>query len=187
MATIASRFRFTVDDYHRMAEAGILARDQRVELLDGEVIEMTPIGAKHIYCVGRLDDLFHEALSKQYLVLAQAPIQLDDVTEPEPDLVVLDRSRLISQEQLPTADDVVLLVEVAETSIQTDTQVKLPLYARAGVVEVWIADLTSRTLHVYRRPADGKYAEHQTITGDQSITPVNFPDLAVTIPQVFGK
>jgi len=187
MSTIASRVRFTVDDYHRMAEVGILARDQRVELLDGEIVEMTPIGAKHAYCVAELCGLLRDKLGDAYLMFPQNPIQIDDHSEPEPDLAIIDRSTIQSRDRLPSARDVLLLIEVAESSLEKDTQIKLPLYARAGVVEVWIADLTSRTLHVYRRPADGGYAEHLTITDDQSITPVNFPELTVTIPQVFGR
>jgi len=187
MSTALSRVRFTVDDYHRMAEVGILNPGQRVELLDGEIVEMTPIGAKHAYCVAELCGLLRDQLGDAYLVFPQNPIQINEHTEPEPDLAIINRSSIRSRDQLPSARDVRLLIEVAESSLEKDTQIKLPLYAKAGVVEVWIADLTSRTLHVYRRPADGKYAEHQTITGDQSITPVNFPDLAVAIPQVFGS
>jgi len=187
MSAILSRVRFTVDDYHRMAEAGILEWGQRVELLDGEIVEMTPIGRRHAACVDRLNVFFVETTRTRANVRVQNPVRLDDRNEPKPDVTLLKPREDFYAERELHAEDVLLLIEVAESSLEKDTQIKLPLYARAGVVEVWIADLTSRTLHVYRRPADGRYAEHLTITGDQSVTPVNFPELTVTIPQVFGR
>jgi len=187
MSTLVSRVRFTVDDYHRMAETGILAPDQRVELLDGEVIEMTPIGARHLFRVAEFTKWLIKHLDDRYLPISQSPILLDNASEPEPDIAVVDGQAMGAQDRIPVARDVLLLIEFAETSLQKDMQVKLPLYAKAGVVEVWIADLTSRTLHIHRNPTDGKYAKRLTITGDQSITPANFPDLTVTITQVFGK
>lgn len=187
MSTLVSRVRFTLNDFHRMAETGILAPGQRAELLDGEVIEITPIGARHVFRVAEFAQWLDGQLDKRYLVLAQSPIVWDEASEPEPDLVIIDRQSIASQDRLPTAADALLLVEFAETSFQQDTQVKLPLYAKAGVVEVWIADLATNTLHIYRKPAGDRFAEHQTIADEQSIHPVNFPDLTVTLPQVFGK
>lgn len=179
--------RFTVDDYYRMAEAGILQPDQRVELLDGQVVEMTPIGRRHAACVDRLTDLFTDMRRGRAVVRVQNPIRLDQHSEPEPDVTLLKPRDDYYAEREPHAYDVLLLIEVCDTTLAKDRDIKLPLYAKAGVVEVWLADLESRAIHVHREPGDGRYAKHTTITDGQSVTPVSFGDVELTPSHLFGK
>ena len=152
------RHRLTVADYYRMGEIGILAADARVELIDGEIIDMAPIGSPHVSTVLRLDHLLKDAVRGRALVLVQAPIVLDDYSAPQPDLAVLRLRDDYYRSSLPLPADVLLIVEVAQSSLRYDRSVKVPLYARHGIPEVWLIDAPSRKLTRYRAPLQGGYA-----------------------------
>jgi Uma2 family endonuclease len=137
------RRRFTVHDYHRMGEAGILHEDDRVELIEGELVEMTAIGTRHFSCVNRLNRLLVMHVGDDAIVSVQNPVRLNEYNEPQPDLTVIRPRDYL--ESLPKPEDVLLLIEVSDTTLAYDRGVKLPLYARAGIREVWIVDLLGET------------------------------------------
>jgi Uma2 family endonuclease len=155
-----------------MLEAGILSEDDRVELLDGEIVEMAAVGGRHIRTVNRLNSRLNVALSSQasgreLVVSVQNPLRLDDETEPEPDLALIKET---SGGEVPKAGDALLVVEVGESSLTWDRNVKLPRYARAGIPEVWLVDLASGLVEVYTGPdSSGSYAQVRTLGEDQEL------------------
>ena len=173
---------FSTEDYYRMAEIGILAPDARVELLDGQVIDMLPIGPFHANSARRLNRFFTRLGKNRWFVDVQNPVRLDHRSEPQPDVVLL---RPLDEEYAhrhPTPADVILLVEVAESSIRYDRGRKLAAYARAGIQEYWIVNLVDRVVEVYRQPlSSGQYASVERRQGTDTIAPAAFPDAAVTI------
>ena len=154
-------YRFAVDEFARMGEAGIFTEDDRVELIDGTVLEMTPIGPPHAGIVGRLTELFVTRLAGRAYVSVQNPIRLDRHTEPQPDLVVARRRRSGYTDRHPDADDVLLVVEVADSSLRHDRDQKAPRYGRAGIPETWLVDLATETVTVYSDPGPDGYARAQ--------------------------
>jgi Uma2 family endonuclease len=152
------RHRLTVADYYRMGEVGILAPDARVELIDGEIIDMAPIGSPHVSAVLQLDHLLKEAVSGKAFVLVQSPIVLGDHSAPQPDLAVLRSRADYYRSSLAGPNDVLLIVEVAQSSLRFDRDDKIPLYARHGICEVWLVDLKAKSLVRYRNPQQGAYA-----------------------------
>jgi len=181
---LATRQRpLTVEEYHRMAEAGILGEDDRVELLDGRLIAMSPIGPAHLHCVNRLVDLFAERLyatqPRPARLSVQNPIQLGDTSEPEPDLTLLRPEA--SQEDVPGPDDVLLLVEVADTSGDYDRSVKRPRYASAEIPVCWIIDLDRAEVDVAWDPTGDAYAERRRY-GQGDMLPLPGPIEADPIP-----
>ena len=168
MAVALTRRTFTVDEYHKMAEAGILHEDDRVELIEGEIINMTPIGSRHTACVKKLNRLFAELLGSEVIISVQDPLRLGDTSEPEPDIALLRPRPDFYAERHPSADDTLLVVEVADTSLVYDREVKVPLYARAGLAEVWLVDLVQQQVLVHRNPAAQGYQEvHAKRSGDR--------------------
>lgn len=149
-------------DYHRLGEAGALAGDRRVELVDGEIIEMSPIGSRHAGCVDTLNRLFSRRLSARVLVRIQSPIVLDDFSEPQPDVVLLRPRADNYRRSHPGAADVVLLVEVLDSSVDRDRARKVPAYANARITEVWLVNLEAETIEVLRQPSRGEY--HSTVS-----------------------
>lgn len=155
------RHHFSVDEYYRMAETGILPEGQAVELLEGEIYTMSPVNSPHASCVKKITRLLYAALEQNaYLVSVQDPIRLDAHTEPEPDLAVLRYRADFYQHAHPSPQDVFLIVEVSDSSLHKDLTIKLPLYAKAGIPEVWIVNLSDNTLAVYHQPANNAYGQH---------------------------
>jgi Uma2 family endonuclease len=181
-----TRRRFDVDAYYRMAEVGILSPKDRVELIDGEIIEMAPIGAPHGGKVDRLTSLVARIVAEgQAIARVQGPLRLDHRNEPQPDLMLLRPRADFYESGHPTAADVLLLVEVADSSLAWDRGPKLALYARHGVPEVWIVDLRGRTVDVCRQPGPGGYAEQRSVvTGE--LTPVLAPTLRIDVSALIG-
>lgn len=150
-----SRRRFTSEEYHRMGEVGLLGEDDRVELIDGEVVEMNPVGGPHISCVVGLTNSLAQAADDRFLVSVQNPIRLRDGREPQPDLSLL-RERPVAAEGPPGPANVLLVIEVSDTTLAYDKDIKLPLYAASGIAEAWIVDLNGRKVEVHSEPgADG--------------------------------
>ncbi len=155
----AQKHRFTVDEFHRMGETGILSPDDRVELIDGEIVEMTPIGSRHAACVAGLDDLFRDLLGRTVTIFVQNPLQLEDEQQPNPDVSGLRRREDRYAGQLPAAADALLVVEVSESSVLLVRNVKSRRYARAGIAEFWVVDLTRNSVLVCRDPNAGEYCD----------------------------
>jgi Uma2 family endonuclease len=146
-----------VADYYRMAEVGILRPDERVELIDGEIIDMPPVGSVHAGTVDQMAKILGDALGNQAIVRVQNPISLDDHSEPEPDIALLRRREDFYKSSHPTPDDILLVVEIAD-SLLFDRNIKVPLYARHGIVEVWLVDVRAWRLIRCRNPLRGEYA-----------------------------
>lgn len=165
------RHRITVDEYYRMAEVGLLAPDARVELIDGEIIDMAPIGTGHGSVVDELARLFIKAAGDRGRVRIQGAIRLDGSSEPQPDIALLAPHAHRYRHVQPSPSDVLLLIEVSDSTLRYDLDVKVPLYARHGIPEVWIVDLQHGELRFYRSPVDAKYLD-QSATIDPGVTPV---------------
>jgi Uma2 family endonuclease len=179
-----TRWRFTVHDYHRMGEAGILHEDDRVELIEGELVEMTAIGTRHFSCVNRLNRLFVMNVGDDAIVSVQNPVRLNEYNEPQPDLAVI-RPRDY-RESLPEPDDVLLLIEVSDTTLAYDRGVKLPLYARAGIMEVWIVDLAGETIACHTDPSGEGYRRADRLRRGQTLESILLPGLTPSVDQVLG-
>ncbi len=178
--------RFTVEEYHRMAEVGILHEDDRVELIEGEILEINPIGSRHAACVNRLNALIVRRVAERAIVSVQNPVLLPDGTEPEPDVMVLQPREDFYEQAHPTPRDVLLLIEVSDTTLQFDREVKLPLYASAGILEVWIVDLVNQNVYAYSRSIAGSYGNTHSVGSGDSIAPRTLPDLVVSVEGVLG-
>ncbi len=176
-------WRFTVEDYHRMAEVGILGEDDRVELIEGELVMSSPISSRHAACVKRLNALFSTALQGRAIVGVQDPLRLGEHSEPEPDLMLLRPRADFYRDAHPGPEDVYLVVEVSETSLAYDREVKLPLYARFGVPEVWLVNLVEDRLEVYRAPRSGSYT-HKAVYTQGRVAPQAFPDLDLDVAAI---
>jgi Uma2 family endonuclease len=178
--------RFDVDDYHRMAAAGILSPEDRVELIEGEIVDMAPIGSEHAATTDILNDILTRALATgQAQVRIQGPLRLDRRNEPQPDLMLLRPRSDRYRSSHPTAADVLLLVEVADSSLAWDRGPKLALYARHGVPEVWIVDLVGRTVEICRIPGPDGYAERRLFR-DGLATPAQVSGLTVDIGEMLA-
>jgi len=173
------RHRITVADYYKMAEVGILGEANRVELIDGEIVDMAPIGSKHAFVVSRLAQFFTLAAHNNYLVSTQNPLRLDDRSEPQPDIALLKPGNYM--ERLPGVSDVLLIIEVAHSSINFDRGVKLDLYARHAIPEVWLLDLMGGELLVCRKPADGQYRTLHKPLASESVSPLLVKEVVWTL------
>ena len=187
MAVTATRRRFTLAEYHRMGEVGILRPDDRVELIDGEIIEMAPIGTLHAATVTRICEFFVRRLGDRATIRSQNPLLIPDhESEPEPDVMLLTRRADFYARAHPVPADVRLLIEVADSSLRYDRLTKFPLYARAGVAEAWLVDVEHRRVELHRRPAERGYAEiSRPETGD-GFASLAFPDIEVTGADMLG-
>ncbi len=176
-----TRRRLDVDVYYKMAEAGILTDPRHVELIDGELIDMAAIGSPHAAVTNRLARLFARALRDEAaLVNVQSPLRLDPYNEPQPDVMFLRPRADDYRTSHPSAADVLLLVEVSETSLAYDRGTKLALYAKFGVPEVWMIDLPGSAVEIYREPQDGAYASRERLT-DGLLAPALVPGVAIDV------
>src|SRR5690242_9652154 len=151
------RHRITVEEYHRMGEVGLLAPDARVELIDGEIIDMPPIGNPHMAAVDHLYELLRDAVGNRAIVRCQGAVQLGDMSEPQPDFVLLLRREDFYSRRRANADDTLLTIEVSETTLSYDRGRKMALYARHNVPELWVIDIPNARLHLYRKPSGNQY------------------------------
>ncbi len=176
--------RWSVDEYHRMAQAGLLDETDRVELIEGELIDMAPIGSKHAFVVNRLSQTFSTKAGQQYFVSTQNPVQLGERSEPQPDIALLRDGDYM--DKLPMAVDVLLIVEVSHTTLDYDREVKLALYARHGIPEVWLLDVNAGELTVYREPAEGQYRLIRKPTRAEVVSPTLVPAAAISLAEVLA-
>ncbi len=203
MALPLTRRRFTVDEYHRMADVGILTANDRVELLDGEIVQMSPIGPLHGGSVDDVNRVFLRAVGDRAIVRVQNPVRLDEHNEPEPDLVLARPRRDRYRRSHPGPADVLLIVEVADTTLQLDRQVKLRLYARFGIPEVWIENLAGTSsgtgsargrgrarrepaVEVYRRPGPNGYEDVRIARRGERLAPELLPDVEIRVDDLLA-
>ncbi len=186
MAVSILRKTFTVAQYERMIEAGILTDRDRVELFRGEVIEIAPVGQYHAACVDRLAELFLRVLAERAIVRVQGPIQVGLDSVPQPDVALLARQSDFYTARYPQAADVRALVEVADTAIEFDRAVRVPLYAQGNIPEVWVVDLPVGAVHVYREPGTVGYESVQIVCRGEAIAFQAFPDVPFTVDQLLG-
>lgn len=169
-----------------MGRAGIFGEDHRLELIEGQIIEMTPIGPPHAGTVNALIALFSRALGERVTISAQNPAVLSDITEPQPDLMLLRPREDSYRRAHPRPEDVFLVVEVADSSGYFDRKVKGPLYARAGIPEYWIVDVQRNMVEVHRSPSDAGYTEVEELTSAGRISPSAFPDMELDVSEILG-
>ena len=183
---VQAKHRFTTADYYRMAETGVIAPNARVELLDGEIIDMSPIGPFHGSVTKYLLNYLTEHAQHRWLVTAQDPVHLDDHSEPQPDVMLVKRASDFYRKRHPGPQDVFLLIEVADNTLAYDREPKLPAYGRSGIPEVWIANLDERVVEVYREPNSSGYGSSVMLRHGDSARPLLFPDIAVRVGELLG-
>jgi Uma2 family endonuclease len=184
---VVTEHRFTAEDYHRMAETGVLGPTARVEFLDGEIIDRSPIGPAHGSVTKRLNYQFNELAKGRWLVAVQDPVHLEQYSEPEPDVMLLKRTPDFYRARHPVPADVFLLIEVADTSLGYDREKKLPAYGRAGIPEVWIINLLDRSIELYREPHPTGYTSRTILRAGDKAYPLAFPDAAVDIGELMQR
>jgi Uma2 family endonuclease len=187
MDTDLIKKRFTVDEYHRMGETGIFGPEDRLELIDGEILEMSPIGQRHASRVARATTLFVRMLGDRAVVNPQNPLQLSDWTEPQPDIVILKPRPDFYEYLRPTPGDVLLVMEVSDSTLRFDLKIKLKYFAAASIPEVWIQDVNEDVLHIFREPEGGKYSVSMQLTRGNAISPVGFPEVQFSTDDLFGQ
>jgi Uma2 family endonuclease len=186
MATAVSRRRFTVHDYHRMGAAGILSPTDRVELIDGEIVTKMAIGPRHGACVDRANRALTTAVDTSAIVRVQGSVRLNLFNEPEPDIALLRPRDDFYRSAHPGPADILLVVEVAESSIDFDREIKARVYARAGLPEYWLVDLNEDLVHVHADPHNGIFRAVASYRREQSITPRLLPDFAISVFDLLG-
>ena len=177
---------FSVDEYYLMAQAGVFANQDRLELIDGEVVEMSPIGSTHQGCVDALCALLSEQLGKTAIVRVQGPIHIDEYSQPQPDIVLLKPRRDFYRRSHPTPGDILLVIEVADTSVEYDREIKLPLYARAGIQEAWLVLLSKDVVEVHSSPRIGRYQKVQRLKRAKKVQSQMMPGLALSVDSILG-
>lgn len=181
-----ARHLFSVADYHRLLEVGVLNEDSQVELLSGEIIQMSPIGKRHSAKVKKLRTFLGNQLQQSVVIGVQDPVQLDDYSEPQPDLSVLKPRDDFYESAHPRPADVLFLIEVADSSAAIDREIKLPAYAQAGVAEVWLVDLTKDLVEVHSNPYQGIYQEVRIVQRGQEIVSTVVPQLKLHADDILG-
>jgi Uma2 family endonuclease len=181
---LMTRHRLTVDDYHHMAESGILGLDDRVELIAGEVLDMSPIGSLHAALVAALSDYLGRVAAGRLTVWSQNPIRLDNSSEPQPDIALVKLRPDFYAAAHPGPADTLLIVEVAESSLAYDLGIKVPLYARHGIPEVWVIDAATRTTHRFRGPQPEGYSEQGMIALEEPLACLALPGEAKSLATI---
>lgn len=176
---------FTVRDYHRMAEVGLLSQDSRVELIEGEIIEMSPIGSLHSGTVKRSSSFLNRTLGEAFIVSVKDPIRLSDFSEPKPDLALLKPRKDYYANSHLRAEDV-LVIEVADALVEYDRSVKLPLYARAGIPETWLLVLPKEVIEVYSQPNSGKYQKVRLLKRGRTLVSPTIPSFSCRVEDLLG-
>lgn len=180
------RRHFTVTEYRRMGVAGVFAPDERVELIEGEIIKMSPINEPHAAGVNRAAYRLNRALGDDVIIAAQNPVVLSDESEPEPDIAVLRFQADFYVTAHPRAEDILLIVEVADTSRRFDLGTKARLYGRNGIPEYWVEDVRGGVLIVHREPTSTGYASVRTMARGETLRPVTFPDRELRVEDLLG-
>jgi len=186
MGTKVTKRLFTTKEFHRMVEVGILSESDRVELIEGEIVDMTPTGSKHAACVDRLNRLLTEKIRDEGIVRVQSPIQLSKDSESQPDLAILKPREDFYEKKHPGPEDTLLIVEVAETAQEYDSEVKIPLYGENGVQLVWLVDLEAEVLEVHSVPGSRGYKKVEKFGRSESVKLGSLSEKEVSVSSIFG-
>jgi len=187
MQTIQAPFTvrlWTVEEYHQMTEAGIFHPEERVELIAGQIIKMSAKGTAHGSAVGRIDKLFQNRLGEHAWIRTEQPIKLDNSSEPEPDIAVVKIDPLDYADHHPTPSQVYLIIEVADSSLKYDREIKSQLYAQSGIADYWVLDVIDRKLHMFREPTQQGYQSEVILSQEASISPLQFPTLVIALQDI---
>jgi len=186
MAVNLAKHYFTVSEYERMGATGVFAPDARVELIEGEIIEMSPIGSSHAACVDLIAEILNEELRGRAIVRAQNPIVLDDFSEPQPDFAILKSQSNRYRNAHPRPEDVLLVIEVSDTTLDLDRRVKMPLYARAGIPEALIFNLPEDQLEYFSQPQASGYLKHSVLKRGEEFTSTIVAGLKLDVATILG-
>lgn len=186
MAVPIDKRLFTVDEYQVMLRSGILTEDDRVELIAGEILKMAPIGSRHVGCLNRLTRYLVTGLGEKAVVSLQNPIDLDDFSEPQPDVSVMRPRDDFYSRSHALPEDVLLLIEVADSSAGYDRGVKIPLYAEHGIPEVWLVDLDRSLIEAHQDPGSNGYQTVRTVRRGERLSPLAFPELSLAAEEILG-
>ena len=176
----------SVDEYERMGVAGVFPPDKRLELLEGEIYERSPIGSPHAACVTILHQLLTLKFAGKLIVISQNPMRLDDFSEPQPDIALLRWRDDFYRHAHPTPADVLLVIEVADSTVESDRSYKIPLYAKAGISEAWLVNLPDERIELYAEPADGIYQLNKNFSRGEEVQSPGLSDLRVNVADVLG-
>jgi Uma2 family endonuclease len=180
-----TRIRISTNRYQMMVAAGVLTKYDRVELIEGDMLDMAPIGTKHSAVTSRLNELFILALARSATVVSGGPVNLGDFSEPQPDVMLLKRRADFYSGRIPEAADVLLLIEVSDSSLSFDQGIKLNLYARCGVSEYWVIDVEGKRIFTHGEPGTKGYARKLEFAAAEIVTPKAFPDLKIAVGEIF--
>jgi Uma2 family endonuclease len=186
MQILTQKFRFTVAQYHQMARSHIFQPEEKLELIEGEILQMSPVGLKHAKTVKLLNHLLTYQLYNQAIIGVQDPIQLDDFSEPQPDLSILKIQADFYELEIPKSKDIYWLIEVSDSTIKYDRDTKIPLYAANNIPEVWVVNLNDHLLEIYRQPENNHYQKYQKFTPNQTVSPLAFPDLIINLSEILA-
>ncbi len=179
--------RWTVDDYHWLSELGLLNSNERTELIAGQIVVMAAKGIPHVTALRllarQLDDFLRD---RPFLVITQDPIQLDDLSEPEPDLAIVQGNDLTYADHHPTPKEVCLVVEIADSTLKQDCEIKDKAYARANIFEYWVVDILHQRLHIFQSPTQQGYSSHLILTQPSQVSPLAFPDAIISLESIFS-
>ena len=186
MMTAPQKHRFNVSDWHQLGEKNFFLPDARMELIEGEIIDMVPIGSSHAGCVSWLNHFFVIQVADLAIVKVQDPVQLSNFSEPQPDLMILRPEPLFYRKRHPTPADVLLLIEVSESTLNYDRHTKVPLYARHGIIETWIVNLEQNCIEVYLKPQELGYQEKHIFQRGEVIIPSQLAQIKIIVAEVFS-
>jgi Uma2 family endonuclease len=181
-----ARTRISTNRYQMMVATGVLTKYDRVELIEGDMLEMAPIGTKHSAITSRLNELFVLAVARSATVVVGGPVNLGEFSEPQPDLMILRRRADFYSGKIPESADVLLLIEVSDTSLHFDQGVKLNLYARYGISEYWVVDVEGKRVVTYQEPAAKRYIRKVEFAAADAVVPQAFPDVTIVVEGIFG-
>jgi len=182
-----TRTRITTDRYQMMVATGVLTKYDRIELIEGDMLDMAPIGTKHSAIASRLNELLILAVARSATVVVGGPVNLGEFSEPQPDLMLLKRRADFYSGKLPESVDVLLLIEVSDSSLSFDQGIKLNLYARYGVAEYWVVDVEGRRVVTYREPTAKGYIRKAEFQAPDVLTPQAFPGVKIVVGEIFGE
>ena len=180
------RYPITTDVYHQMIKQGILTSNDKIELLEGDLIKMSAVGPRHAACVDRLSEILRTEFGKSITLRHQNPVELSDFSEPEPDIAILRRREDFYAHAHPAPGDVLLLIEISESTLKKDRGIKLSAYAKAGIVEYWIVNLQDDIIEVYTSPAGSSYQVTRIVHRHETLSPVLLSSIILEADEVLG-
>jgi Uma2 family endonuclease len=186
MSAQLEKWHFNVDQYYRLAEVGVLKPDDRVELIEGEIVKMSPIGSPHAACVAKCINVFTKGRNLVVTLWVQNPVRLSDFSEPVPDVALLKPRDDFYAEHLPTSEDVLLIIEVSDSTILSDRNVKVPLYARAGIPEAWLVNLPKKMIEVYYDVVESRYRKCLKVKRGEVLISPTVPGLSLKVSEIIG-